>query len=72
MKEYTTRTANFKLLWVMRDTASLGWVSQKLGEMSHLATGGTVMTEFFVTGQPQPEERLPLGIYKGKAEAGDR
>ena len=56
----------------MRDTASLGWVSQKLGEMSHLATGGTVVTEFFVTGQPQPEERLPLGIYKGKAEAGDR
>lgn len=34
----TVRTANVKLLWVKRDPASLGWVSQELAQPSRFAT----------------------------------
>lgn len=50
IKAGTTRTANVKLLWVMRDAASLGWISQELEEVSRLTVQGRVVMEFFVTG----------------------
>lgn len=71
MKDRTIRTANVKLLWVMRDAASLGWVSQELEEMSQFTVQGRVMMEFFVTGQDQPKNKLPLKMSKIEAADGD-
>lgn len=66
----TVRTTNVKLLWVMRDPASLGWVSQELEELSRFATQGKVVMEFFVTGPHQPGEKLPLKIGKQEEDTG--
>ena len=62
-------TASVKLLWVMRDAASLGWVSQELENILDLATEGAVMLELFVTGPNQPEDKLPLDVGKVEINA---
>ena len=67
----SVRIANVKLLWVMRDAASLGWISQELEEMSQVAYDGRVVMEFFVTGSFRPEEKLPLMIGKIEVGKGD-
>ena len=71
MDDCTIRMANVKLLWVMRDAASLGWISQELEELSQFASQGRVTMEFFVTGQHQPGEKLPLKIRKREGDEGD-
>ena len=71
MKDRTIRTSNVKLLWVMRDVASLGWIAHELEEVSHFATPGRVVMEFFVTGQHQPEEKLSLKFDKIQASDSD-
>lgn len=70
MKDPVIRSTNVKLLWVMREAASLGWISQELEEMSHLASEGRVAMDFFVTSQNKPEEKLPLNFGKRKTEVG--
>ena len=72
MRDHPIRTANVKLLWVMRDAASLGWVSEELEEMSHLATDGRVVMEFFITGRNQPKTELPLNIGNVEASNGEK
>ena len=68
VKYRNVRIANVKLLWVMRDAASLGWISRELEEMSQVAHHGDVVMKFFVTGSVRPEEKLPL--KSGMTEAG--
>ena len=72
MRMQTTCTTNLKLLWIMRDKASIGWVSQELEGVSNLASEGTVMMEFFVTSQHQPDEDLSLGTGKEGVGVHDR
>ena len=71
ISDRTIRTSNVKLLWVMRDAASVGWVSQELEDLSQFASHGRITMEFFVTGPNQPEKELPLGINKSEAAEGD-
>ena len=67
----SVRIANVKLLWVMRDAASLGWISRELEEMSQVAHHGRVFMDFFVTGSIRPEEKLPLNLGEIETGRGD-
>ena len=71
MNDRSVRIANVKLLWVMRDAASLGWISRELEEMSQVAHRGRAGMGFFVTGSIRPEEKLLLKIGKIEADRGD-
>ena len=68
---HSVRIANVKLLWVMRDAASLGWISQELEDMSQVEHHGRVVMDFFVTGSIRREENLGLEIGKIEAGRGD-
>ena len=60
------RTTQVKLLWVMREAASLGWVPHELAELSHSTAQGKLTMEFFRHGSRPAKGKAAVETWFGR------
>ena len=65
IRSQSIATTRVKLLWAMKDTSHLGWISDELKQISASAPAASVTMDFFVTGQEQ-------GLSEGLSTQGSK